>query len=213
MPVEYRRYAPMDERTGPSPRRRRALWLVLAASALCTVVFFAYRPHESASSVAATTDYRNFESLPVHPVALTPDGTRLLALNLPDAHQDWIRALSSLKSFAGRRRRRRITRRVAAIRMAAVTATIVPIGESAMPLISRRSPPARAALPPRGSSTSRGRAPKPHTGLPATSRSSAVPNRLPAPADPRATPGRSCPSARRNAASHRAPGPIRRRTR
>ena len=75
----------MDERTGPSPRRRRALWLVLAASALCTVVFFAYRPHESASSVAATTDYRNFESLPVHPVALTPDGTRLLALNLPDA--------------------------------------------------------------------------------------------------------------------------------
>ena len=75
----------MDERIGSSPRRRRTLWLVLAATILCPAVFFALHPHESASSVAVTTDYRNFESVPVHPVALTPDGSKLLALNLPDA--------------------------------------------------------------------------------------------------------------------------------
>src|SRR5256885_2622020 len=83
--AESRRDVPMDERIGSSPRRRRTLWLVLAATILCPAVFFALHPHESASSVAVTTDYRNFESVPVHPVALTPDGSKLLALNLPDA--------------------------------------------------------------------------------------------------------------------------------
>src|SRR2546430_8652743 len=75
---------PMDERIGSSPRRPGALWLVLAA-ALSVVLFIAFRPHESISSVSVTPDFRNFESLPVHPVALTPDGSKLLALNLPDA--------------------------------------------------------------------------------------------------------------------------------
>lgn len=37
------------------------------------------------SSTPAVTDFVNFETLPVHPLALTPDGTRLLALNIPDA--------------------------------------------------------------------------------------------------------------------------------
>src|SRR2546430_9676985 len=83
--AESRRDVPMAERIGSSPRRRRTLWLVLAATILCPAVFFALHPHESASSVAVTTDYRNFESVPVHPVALTPDGSKLLALNLPDA--------------------------------------------------------------------------------------------------------------------------------
>ncbi len=37
------------------------------------------------SSTNAVTDFSNFETIPVHPLALTPDGTRLLALNVPDA--------------------------------------------------------------------------------------------------------------------------------
>jgi len=37
------------------------------------------------SSTPLSSDFTNFESLPVHPLALTANGTRLLALNLPDA--------------------------------------------------------------------------------------------------------------------------------
>lgn len=37
------------------------------------------------SSMQVSTDFANFESLPVRPLAMTPDGSRLLALNLPDA--------------------------------------------------------------------------------------------------------------------------------
>ncbi|HYJ32423.1 MAG TPA: hypothetical protein VE326_04325, partial [Candidatus Binatia bacterium] len=37
------------------------------------------------STPHAVSDFANFESLPIHPLALTPDGTRLLACNLPDA--------------------------------------------------------------------------------------------------------------------------------
>ncbi|HEY7728024.1 MAG TPA: hypothetical protein VID50_06175, partial [Candidatus Eisenbacteria bacterium] len=46
------------------------------------------------STPAATPDVRNFESLPVHPLALTPDGTRLLALNIPDARLE-VRAVQA----------------------------------------------------------------------------------------------------------------------
>lgn len=37
------------------------------------------------SSTQVSTDFANFESLPVRPLAMTPDGSRLLAVNLPDA--------------------------------------------------------------------------------------------------------------------------------
>jgi len=37
------------------------------------------------SSTMSVPDFTNFESLPVHPLAMTPNGARLLALNLPDA--------------------------------------------------------------------------------------------------------------------------------
>jgi YVTN family beta-propeller protein len=52
---------------------------------LGSVLFTVLRPHASRSATTATTDFRNFESLQVHPLAITPDGTRLLALNTPDA--------------------------------------------------------------------------------------------------------------------------------
>src|SRR6476659_1936928 len=38
-----------------------------------------------ASAGAARAAYVNFESSQVHPIALTPDGARLLAVNTPDA--------------------------------------------------------------------------------------------------------------------------------
>src|SRR5207249_2618175 len=37
------------------------------------------------SSAPALAAYVNFESSQVHPIALTPDGTKLLAVNTPDA--------------------------------------------------------------------------------------------------------------------------------
>src|SRR5256885_2236776 len=59
----------------------------------------------------------------------TRESTRMAAKNTPAiTHHDWILALSSLKSFDGRARRRKTTRTEAATRMAAVTAAIVTIG-------------------------------------------------------------------------------------
>lgn len=43
------------------------------------------RPHPLRSSTNVVSDFVNFESLPVHPLEITPDGKRLLALNVPDA--------------------------------------------------------------------------------------------------------------------------------
>ena len=66
-------------------RQRRATWLLLAVPALSLVILATLRPHPSRSSTAAGTDFKNFETLQVHPLAITPDGSRLLALNTPDA--------------------------------------------------------------------------------------------------------------------------------
>src|SRR5262245_45881713 len=41
-------------------------------------------PGQLVSRPAATTDFVHFESGHVHPLAMTPDGTRLLAVNTPD---------------------------------------------------------------------------------------------------------------------------------
>jgi YVTN family beta-propeller protein len=64
---------------------RRAVWLLIAASLLSFVLLAALKPHLSRSSTTATTDFKNFETLQIHPLAITPDGSRLLALNTPDA--------------------------------------------------------------------------------------------------------------------------------
>ncbi len=74
----------LAEHNGPG-RRPRPVWLVLAVPVLIAVLFFAFRPLDSQSSITATTDFRNFETLQIHPVAVTPDGSKLLALNTPDA--------------------------------------------------------------------------------------------------------------------------------
>ncbi len=64
---------------------RRAPWIFIAVPVLALVLLAGLRPHVSRSSTNTTPDFRNFESLQVHPLAITPDGTRLLALNTPDA--------------------------------------------------------------------------------------------------------------------------------
>ncbi len=57
-----------------------ALALVALTAALITT--FGAAPLESQPQ--ATPDYANFEGLQVHPLALTPDGTKLVAINAPD---------------------------------------------------------------------------------------------------------------------------------
>jgi YVTN family beta-propeller protein len=49
------------------------------------VLLAALKPHPSRSSTTATADFKNFETLQIHPLDITPDGSRLLALNTPDA--------------------------------------------------------------------------------------------------------------------------------
>ncbi|HMI30867.1 MAG TPA: FlgD immunoglobulin-like domain containing protein [Candidatus Limnocylindrales bacterium] len=59
--------------------------IILLLAALIPILAAALRPHESSSSTNATPDFRNFETLQVHPLAITPDGSKLLVLNTPDA--------------------------------------------------------------------------------------------------------------------------------
>ena len=61
----------------PKPTLSRAATRVAAALAVAAVV--------SAFTGAAHATFVNFESAHVHPLAITPDGTRLLAVNTPDA--------------------------------------------------------------------------------------------------------------------------------
>lgn len=59
---------------------------VLAAAGVATIaILLLLRPSSLRSSTTATSDYANFEALQVHPLAITPDRTRLLAVNTPDA--------------------------------------------------------------------------------------------------------------------------------
>jgi YVTN family beta-propeller protein len=64
-------------RAAPNP-----LLLVAAGIAL---VALALRPPALRSSTPATGDYVNFEGLQIRPLALTPGGAKLLAVNTPDA--------------------------------------------------------------------------------------------------------------------------------
>lgn len=61
-------------------RRPIALLLVLVVIAAGVGAF----PHRLASRASTSPDFVHFESSQVHPLAITPDGTRLLALNTPD---------------------------------------------------------------------------------------------------------------------------------
>ena len=69
----------------PLARPRRAAWLLLLLASALILVSIAVRARDLVSSTPVTPDFRNFESFQVHPLAITPDGTKLLALNTPDA--------------------------------------------------------------------------------------------------------------------------------
>ena len=63
---------------------RRTLALLLAALAL-TSLAAALAPRRAATRTQAASDFVHFESGHVHPLAMTPDGTRLLAVETPDS--------------------------------------------------------------------------------------------------------------------------------
>jgi YVTN family beta-propeller protein len=56
----------------------------VAAVLAATLFFLGGSPARRVAAQTATTDFKSFESPQVHPLALTPDGTRLLAVNTPD---------------------------------------------------------------------------------------------------------------------------------
>jgi len=65
--------------------KMRPAVLSLATLGLALVLTAHLGPVAPARSAGPPTgDFANFESHPVHPLALTPDGTRLLVLNVPD---------------------------------------------------------------------------------------------------------------------------------
>ncbi len=74
---------------GPLPARRaallRALLGLFTLVAIVSTSALLLRPSTLRSSTPAIGDYTNFEALQIHPLAITPDGTRLLAVNTPDA--------------------------------------------------------------------------------------------------------------------------------
>lgn len=66
-------------------RLNASLKLIVIASAVVTAVWMLARPlTPPALAETLPSDFKNFESPQVHPLALTPDGTRLLAVNTPD---------------------------------------------------------------------------------------------------------------------------------
>ncbi|HEX8498974.1 MAG TPA: carboxypeptidase regulatory-like domain-containing protein [Pyrinomonadaceae bacterium] len=71
----------------PRPARRRfagRLFVVTFAAALCALWLAGRAGAPPTSAQAPFTGFRNFESPQVHPLALTPDGKRLLAVNSPE---------------------------------------------------------------------------------------------------------------------------------
>jgi len=66
--------------------RLRHIALPFVASACALALSAAFdRPRTADSQAPVSTDFTNFESHPVHPVCLSPNGQRLFALNIPDA--------------------------------------------------------------------------------------------------------------------------------
>ncbi|MGH7680451.1 MAG: hypothetical protein ACRENN_00520, partial [Candidatus Eiseniibacteriota bacterium] len=74
---------------GPLPTRSKP-WFkaalgLLGLAVVISIPALIVKPPSLHSSTPAVGDYTNFEALQIHPLAITPDGTRLLAVNTPDA--------------------------------------------------------------------------------------------------------------------------------
>ncbi|HJQ24899.1 MAG TPA: SMP-30/gluconolactonase/LRE family protein [Blastocatellia bacterium] len=66
-----------------SPRHIKRLVVLLVIA--CALFLRGWSPPQHVVAETRPTDFKSFESPQVHPLALTPDGTRLLAVNTPDA--------------------------------------------------------------------------------------------------------------------------------
>ena len=66
------------------PVRQLVLLLVIILPFVCWLLFGRAPQMPRAQAQVQATDYKNFEAPQVHPLAITPDGTRLLALDTPE---------------------------------------------------------------------------------------------------------------------------------
>ncbi|MFM8559965.1 MAG: YncE family protein, partial [bacterium] len=62
----------------------RQVAVVLVTTAFVSLAVVLVQPQRAVSRAQAANDFLHFESGQVHPLAITPDGTRLLAVNTPD---------------------------------------------------------------------------------------------------------------------------------
>src|SRR5436309_2509012 len=87
-----------------APPLRRELARACAVLLLAFSIFFAYSasrtPTPIAHAQALPAPYRNFEAPHVHPLALTPDGTRLLAVNTTEGRLSVFNVTSGNLSLA-----------------------------------------------------------------------------------------------------------------
>ncbi len=69
-----------------TPTRRTLAYKLLALLCICALglCWWLRGPQTPRAHAQAQTNYKNFEAPQVHPLALTPDGTRLLALDTPE---------------------------------------------------------------------------------------------------------------------------------
>jgi YVTN family beta-propeller protein len=69
-----------------SPKTALLIRLVIVLALISIVVVWIERRHSTpALAQAVPANYKNFEGPQVHPLAITPDGTRLLAVNTPNS--------------------------------------------------------------------------------------------------------------------------------
>jgi YVTN family beta-propeller protein len=86
-----------------APALRRKLVRACIVSSLACLIFFAYsasRTHTPVAHAQVLAPYRNFEAPHVHPLALTPDGTRLLAVNTAEGRLSVFNVTSGNLSLA-----------------------------------------------------------------------------------------------------------------
>jgi YVTN family beta-propeller protein len=69
----------------PCLRLKSLRRIIAAAVTLSLAAFWLAGSRAQVASAQTVTQFKNFESPQVHPLAMTPDGTRLLAVNSPNA--------------------------------------------------------------------------------------------------------------------------------
>src|SRR2546428_13850697 len=73
----------MPHKLSPGTAHLKRLIVALALTSLA-LIWIGSRNSAPALAQSQSPDYRNFEGPQIHPLAVTPDGTRLLAVNTPN---------------------------------------------------------------------------------------------------------------------------------